>query len=117
MKHIFIVNPAAGKRDATPVVSRAVEAVSGYDCELYRTTAPRDATRYVRLRCRESGEPMRFYACGGDGTINEVAEGTLGFPNASFSCYPCGSGNDFVKYYGGAERFFDLVSLFEAQDA
>jgi diacylglycerol kinase (ATP) len=27
------------------------------------------------------------------------------------TCYPCGSGNDYVKYYGGAERFRDVEAL------
>ena len=59
---------------------------------------------------------MRFYACGGDGTLKEVVNGAVGAPeHISVSCYPCGSGNDFVKYYGGAENFLSLEKLFSAE--
>lgn len=109
MKHIFIINPAAGKDDSYEEIRSALAVWDGrFDYEIYLTKGPRDATEYVRLRCRESSEPMRFYACGGDGTLNEVANGAAGFAHASVGCYPCGSGNDFVKYYAQKERFLDL---------
>ena len=45
----------------------------------------------------ETGENVRFYACGGDGTVNEIANGIAGFPNAAMTCIPIGTGNDFLK--------------------
>lgn len=59
---------------------------------------------------------MRFIACGGDGTINGVFSGAVGAENVSVSCYPCGSGNDFVKCFGGAETFMDIGSLLDAPE-
>ena len=56
-------------------------------------------------------------ACGGDGTINEVASAVAGHENACFTVYPCGSGNDFVKIYGGRERFLDMDALLAAEPA
>ncbi|MGI5925727.1 MAG: diacylglycerol/lipid kinase family protein [Thermacetogeniaceae bacterium] len=53
---------------------------------------------------------------GGDGTLNEVVNGIAGFQQASVSCYPCGSGNDFVKYYGGKEKFLDIDKLIHASE-
>ena len=38
-----------------------------------------------------------------------------GFPNASLTCYPVGSGNDFVKCFGGKEKFLDLESLVKGE--
>lgn len=110
MKHVFIVNPAAGPYNAEDKV-RSCLAGAGQDWEIYRTAGRGDATRYIRRRCTESNEPIRFYACGGDGTIKETAEGVVGFPHAEMSCIPCGSGNDFVKYYGGKDAFFDIPAL------
>ena len=57
-----------------------------------------------------------LYACGGDGTANEVLHGLIGFENASMTCYPCGSGNDYVKYYGGAEKFLDIEALLAGEE-
>ena len=118
MKHYFIVNPAAGKQNSG---DRLIEEISKYtdryDIEIHVTTAPLDATEFVRKTCQENPDvDMRFYACGGDGTLSEVVNGAIGFPNASVSCYPCGSGDDFVKYYGGRQNFLDIEALMNAND-
>ena len=54
---------------------------------------------------------LRFYACGGDGTLNEVVSGMVGYPLSEVTCLPVGSGNDYVKYYGGKDLFLDLQRL------
>ena len=112
MKHIFIINPAAGKENAFETIrARLLAGEFGAEYDLYRTQCPGDATSFIRAYCEaHPEEDVRFYACGGDGTLNEVVDGAAGFPNASVGCYPCGSGNDFVKYYGGAEPFLDLAA-------
>ena len=115
MKHIFIYNPVAG-RDACAAVAQLQNKMRKYegalDFEFYATKAAGDATVFVREYCkREPCEQLRFYACGGDGTANEVLHGLVGVPNASMTCYPCGSGNDYVKYYGGAARFLNIDAL------
>lgn len=117
MKHIFIINPAAGKNNSYETIRRCLGTEAGdIDYELYETQAPGDATAYIRNYCAEHPEPVRFYACGGDGTLNEVVNGAVGFPQASVSCYPCGSGNDFVKYYGGKKVFWNLPALLSAKE-
>ena len=118
MKHILIVNPAAGHVNALPRIREEASALSSaYDIELYETKGKGDATAYVKKRIAEAPDtPMRFYSCGGDGTLKEVANGVVGARCASVSCYPCGSGNDFVKYYGGAENFLCLQALFEGEE-
>ena len=117
MKHIFIINPAAGKDNSFENIKKILELKKvEVDYELYETQAPGDATAYIRKYCTEHTEPVRFYACGGDGTLNEVVNGVVGFPHASMSCYPCGSGNDFVKYYGGKKVFWNLEELLDAPE-
>ena len=115
MKHVFIANPAAGAHNAVPHIRAEVERLCGrYDCAVHETTGKGDATRFVRAYLADHpAEETRFYACGGDGTLNEVMSGMVGADHASLSCYPCGSGNDFVKYYGGPERFLSLEALLE----
>lgn len=120
MKHIFVYNPAAG-RNAAATIAELKEKMKAYDgkleYEFYMTKAARDATAFVKERCAaEPDEQLRFYACGGDGTANEVLHGVVGAPNASMTIYPCGSGNDFVKYYGGSECFLDLDALINAEE-
>ena len=117
MKTVFIVNPHAGTENNAAKLRSAIQAFDeASSCELYVTQEAGDATRLVeRWTEKHPGEKVRFVACGGDGTVNEVFNGAVGKPNVSVSCYPCGSGNDFVKAFGGAERFMDVGKLVTAK--
>lgn len=114
MKHIFIVNPQAGKCDATEAVKKATKTLD-IECEVYRSKHRGDATEFVKSLA-STGEKYRVYACGGDGTLNEVVSGAVGNDNISVSVYPCGSGNDFIKYYGDVSEFLDIESLVNGVD-
>ncbi len=118
MKYVFIVNPHAGEADTAEKIKAAVEALPEKDdCEVYITKAPQDATVYVGQWIEaHPGEKVRFIACGGDGTVNEVFSGAAGKPDVSVTVYPCGSGNDFVKAFGGAEKFLSIPALIAAED-
>ena len=117
MKHVFVINPAAGKENnVAEIQSMLFEYGKGYDWEIYVTRAPGDATEFVRKRAKAEKDSIRFYACGGDGTLNEVATGALGFDNASIGVYPCGSGNDYVKHFGGKAAFLNIPALLAAPE-
>jgi len=108
VQHFFILNPAAGERSARRKLEGELDGLGGLPYTLYITGGIGDAMRFVREVCQSQGGPLRFYACGGDGTLGEVATGAMGQPHAAVGVWPCGSGNDFVKYYGGVARFLDL---------
>ena len=103
----------AGKHDSGDEIATAVD-LADVEAELYGTTGPRDATRFVRQWLGEHpDEEVRFYACGGDGTLNEVVSGLLESgqtSRAEVGCYPCGSGNDFVKSLE-VPTGFDIASI------
>ena len=113
-KHVFVVNPIAGGKTDPEDIRRQVEDL-GVPFEIYVTKGPRDASGFVRRRA-ETGEKLRFYACGGDGTLKEVAQGAAGLETVSITCYAVGSGNDFVRVWGGKENFLDLAALVRAED-
>lgn len=119
MKHIFILNPAAGKNNKLDVFEEALHAIAKQRelCyELYYTGAVGDACRFVHERClNEKDTPLRFYACGGDGTINEVVSGAVGFDHAEVAVVPIGTGNDFVRVLGKNEDFLDIAAQIEAE--
>ena len=119
MKHIFIINPAAGSRDRTqeyaPMIRRACNT-RDLDFEIEISKGPGDCMRLAR-EAAESGEEVRLYACGGDGTLNEVMAGAAGYPNAAITVFSSGSGNDFVKLFDDPKAFFDLERLLDAQEA
>ena len=119
MKHLFIINPAAGSKDRTTQYRENIERICGargLDYEIHVSAAPGDCRRAARAAA-ETGEQYRLYACGGDGTLNEVASGAAGFENVSITCYRGGSGNDFVKLFGDPEAFRDLERLLDAKEA
>lgn len=122
MKYIFIINPKAGPKNAESTIRERVRLAAErsskrtgevYEYDFYTTTAPKNATTYVRAYLETHSDDVCFVACGGDGTLNEVVEGVIGYDNAYLTVYPCGSGNDYVKYYGGKEPFLDVTGLFE----
>lgn len=117
MKHIFIVNPCAGTGDMTDFIKKQLKELNlNIDYEVYRTTEKGGATRYIKeILSKNTGE-YRFYSCGGDGTLNEVVNGAVGYSNASVTVLPYGSGNDFIKYYGKAEDFLNIKELTQAKN-
>ena len=119
MKHIFIINPAAGKYDRTEEFSGKIAAACasrGLDYAIHVSEKPGDCRATAR-RAAESGEEVRLYACGGDGTLNEVVNGAAGFANAAVTHFPGGSGNDAIKIFSEPAAFTDLDRLLDAEEA
>ena len=119
MEHLFIINPAAGSRDRTEEYSKLIRRICGergISCRIAVSAAPGDCKRLAR-EAAESGEEVRIYACGGDGTLNEVAAGAAGYDNAAVTVFSGGSGNDFVKLFDEPKAFFDLERLLDAEEA
>lgn len=111
MKHIFIVNPVSGKADASLyLVPKLLDAATaaGLDYSVELTRRPGHAAELAR-QYGALGEPVRLYACGGDGTLNEVFRGAYPYPNAEVASVPCGSGNDYIRNFASAEAFLDLA--------
>lgn len=119
MRHIFIINPRAGKQDQTAriyAMADRLRQAHGLDCQCLLTDRPGGATEMAR-RLALTGEPLRFYACGGDGTVHEVANGLAGFSNAAMTCIPAGTGNDFLKNFGDdMAKFSDAENLWDGDE-
>ncbi len=117
MKHLFIINPAAGSRDRTKSYIQEIQRVcSGLDYRIEVSEAPGHCRELARAAAA-TGEDCRIYACGGDGTLNEVAAGAAGYPNAAITSFAGGSGNDFIRMFSQTEPFHDLERLLDAQEA
>ena len=117
MHHLFLVNPTAGKADKTEDIRKAAEALCtalGESYEIKCSTCRGDLTRLTK-EAGETGVETRVYACGGDGTFNEVVSGAVGYDNLSVTSIPCGSGNDFIKQFADPKAFFDLSNFREVR--
>ena len=119
MKHLFIVNPiAGGGRRIEEARAEILQVMQNQTApwELYETTGPADAIRKVKEAAAQ-GEPLRVYACGGDGTLNECINGAVGEPHVAVTHFPAGTGNDFIKtFVHGKEHFFRLERLLDAEE-
>ena len=118
MKHLFIINPAAGSRDRTKLYTEQIRRVCdprGIDYRIEVSAAPGDCHRLAR-QAAETGEEYRIYACGGDGTLNEIASGVAGFSNVAITTFAGGSGNDFIRMFDQPDAFRDLEMLLDCRE-
>ena len=118
MKHLFIINPAAGPKDHTGDHAANIRhdcKMRDLDFEIKVSAEPGDCTRLAR-EAAQTGEEYRIYACGGDGTLNEVVAGAAGYPNVAVTMLSSGSGNDFVKIFDDPKAFCDLDRLLDAEE-
>lgn len=121
MKYCFIINPASGK-DSTKqgLENRIMEsaAKAEADVTVMYTTQVGDMQKYIReFSAKNAGEEIRFYACGGDGTVCEAVNGVMsaeGRERLSLGIIPVGTGNDFVRNFDGKENFFDADAQINA---
>lgn len=100
MKYIFVIN---GREDKLSVIREELgRQMPEFEVEpdFYETKGVGDGIRFVRIYCdlhRE--EEVLFIACGGSGTLNEVASGVVGFKNKYVGFLAFGQTNDMIKYY------------------
>ena len=118
MRHIFIINPAAGKTDSSEELRQQIHNLKTDDpVEIYITKDVGDAK--VKAQTEASvGDEIRIYACGGDGTANEVLAGIKDYKNCSLGIIPVGSGNDFIKAFDPLvkEDFLDLQNMVDGEE-
>ena len=120
MKHLIVFNPGAGKSEGADAFKKLIdEKFAGLDYEVYETTGPRSVIPFLRKYLKEQKDTVRVYACGGDGTVHEVANGLAGFDNAELAILPIVTGNDFVKTYGVTneeiEKYRDFTPLIKGE--
>ena len=118
MKHFFIMNPAAGKgtrfHDLIDEIHKVCDRRKVYYA-VHVTERMGEATEFVKRMCKSSNEPIRFYACGGDGTIKEVAQGMIGYEHAQLGIIPMGTGNDFVRNFEHNEQLFNIDAQLDGE--
>ena len=122
MKYAFIVNPASGqgkhKYNLEPQIHELIATNPDKDIKIYYTRGERDATVLASQIAAEANDEVVIFACGGDGTVQEVVNGVYGHDNAILGVIPVGSGNDFVRTLGGSlesgAKFLNLFAQLSA---
>ena len=103
MKTYFIVNPNSGKNSALKTITSLLENKK-FDYEIVTTEYAHHAMKIAKSLA-ERGEKCRIFAVGGDGSLFDVINGVVGYDNVEVGVIPCGSGNDYIKYYGDKKKF------------
>lgn len=116
MRYVFIINPVSGKGAAKKIIPLIEEHFKDTELDycIHITSKKREGMYLARSEA-QTGEKVRIFACGGDGTTFDVLNGIVGFPNAELGIIPGGSGNDFLKYFGPADAFKDIDSAINAK--
>lgn len=115
MKYIYIVNGRADKASQYQDFFDQLKE-NPHKYEVYTTLGEGDATRYVRLYCDlHPEEEICFVASGGNGIINGVASGLVGYMNSDDPiARQCTNKTMAILYFGGATE--DLIINFPGRN-
>ncbi len=111
MKTLFVLNPGAGRNRRRPGLRGELEAFvrrHRLDAAVAPTSGPGHATELARTALR--ARCARVVAVGGDGTMNEVAQGLVG-TDGVLALVPCGSGNGLALHLGLPTRLERALAL------
>ena len=98
-KTLLLVNPAAGGGRGEKIFNRVIKLLKAQDLkvDLQLTQFPGHAGQLANDAA--NADYQQIIICGGDGTINEVANGLCG-SRINLGIIPCGRGNDLARYLG-----------------
>ena len=115
MKYIYIINGRPDKVSQYQELFDQLKEIPHLHA-IYTTLGEGDATRYVRLYCDlHPEEEVCFVACGGNGIINGVASGLVGYAQSSEEAAKLSAGKTMaVLYFAGATE--DFIINFPGRD-
>lgn len=126
MHYIFVVNARKDYEHIQPDLEKQIAQLNSnpkyqsHTIEFYHTRGIGDATRFTRIYCDlHPADEVTFVACGGNGTLIEVASGMVSYKEQKkhLALLQYGTATDFVHQYPKC-NFKSVEALFEgkAQD-
>lgn len=114
-KLLFIINKFSGTGYRDSIEGRIIDACAAHrsECTIEFTRQPGHATELAKKAVAENFD-MAF-AVGGDGTVNEVAQGLVG-SDVAMGILPKGSGNGLARHLGVPMKFVDALRIIGAND-
>ncbi len=110
MRYVFYINPVAGKGNAQAGIINSIKdyfADRSDEFKIHITTAIGDAQSSAKCEAK-TGDNIRMFACGGEGTVMAVLNSIVGYSNVELGVIPCGSANDFLKFFDSRECFLNI---------
>ncbi|MFI3326201.1 MAG: diacylglycerol kinase family protein [Clostridia bacterium] len=117
MRYVFVVNPNAGVKNIYEDVENKINrhfANSEIEYKICQSIEKGDITYICRCEA-ETGDEVRIYCFGGDGTLWEAVNGIVGFDNVELGVFPSGSGNDYIKTFGQRKDFLDFAAQMDGE--
>ena len=113
MLHIFIINPFAGDKTFADDLRTKLSSIEGLDYFVFNTRYAGYETELVKkIQHIFEGEKLRFYCCGGSGTMRNMLNGFDDLSKVEIAFFPSGLTNDFLKMFGESEpRFHQIEEL------
>lgn len=117
MIHIFLINSYAGKRTFADGLRKKLKEIPDLHYFVFNTRRAGEEGELVRqIREIFEDEKLRFYCCGGSGTMRNMLNGFDSLEDVEVAFFPCGLTNDFMKVFGkDAERFKDIRELIDGE--
>ncbi|NIA20344.1 MAG: YegS/Rv2252/BmrU family lipid kinase [Xanthomonadaceae bacterium] len=110
---VFIVNPIAGNRKYKDIEKKILSYFTATDIEPLICLS--EYAGHAEILCRQLVEqpvpPATIVAVGGDGTVNDLANG-IGLSRVPLGIIPHGSGNGFARHLGipmNVERALEVL--------
>ncbi len=106
MIHVFIVNPTVCERGLSQKLRNTLASFDNLDYYVFTTRRPGQEKELVELLCHFfDSEDIRFYCCGGSGTMRNMLAGFSDLSHAEVAFLPYGS-SDFLKAFTDDQTFF-----------
>lgn len=112
MIHIFIINHSAGSKHLAKDLRSHLAQIEGLQYFVFNTIDAGFETDIVEKICKYfDGEQLRFYCCGGSGTMRNMLNGFSDLSNVEVAFFPCGLTNDFLKTFPDETPFKNIDNL------
>ena len=120
MKYYFFINPVAGKGNETDTLKSRINNVMKKRDDTYDIIVS-EGPSFLLAKAREiaeslDGEEARFFAAGGDGTLNEIVNAVYGFDNIAVGAIPLGTGNDTIRNFPDCGDFMSIDAQINGEE-
>ena len=113
MIHVFIINSFSGHSERSKNLRERLKKYEDLNYFVFNTLDEGDEKEIAQKMCRYfNGEKIRFYCCGGTGTLRNMLDGISNLNSVEIAYFPCGLNSDYIKCFGdNAKLFYDIDNL------
>lgn len=108
--HIFLINPVSGGYRLGQQLREKLACIPDLQYFVFTTRyAGYEKEVIKKIQNIFEGEKLRFYCCGGSGTMRNMLNGFEDLSKEEIAFFPCGLTNDFLKIFGEDRKKFEEI--------